>query len=432
MIFLEIGVVIGLTVLNGLLAMSELAIVSSRRARLETFVAQGVRGARTALRLIDDPARFLSTVQIGITLVGIFAGAYGGAKLADKLAVWLNQFAVIAPHGDDVAITVVVIGITYMSLIVGELVPKRIAMNNPEIIATWVARPMDRLSRFGAPAVWILRKSTEGILALLGLNKSKSDPISEEEVKSLIAEGTRAGTFELQEKEMIDSVLRLGDRTVRAVMTPRKDIHWLDVNDTPEAMIRELLAAQFSRLPVCDGAVDTVIGVVTTKDVLSAVLRQRTLDVRALMKPPIVVPDSMPLLKLIEFFRVNAVHMAVVVDERGVTEGLVSTTDVLESIAGQLPHDGEDAGPGITPRADGSWLVDGAMLVDEFADRILAPRFETGGEFATVAGLVLYQMKHIPKTGDTFTYAGLVFEVVDMDGTRIDKLLVSRLPRGDA
>ncbi len=426
MIYLEIGVVVALTVLNGLLAMSELAIVSSRRARLDALAAHGVRGARTALRLIDDPARFLSTVQIGITLVGIFAGAYGGATLADKLAVWLNEFAFIAPRGDDVAITVVVIAITYMSLIVGELVPKRIAMNNPEVIATWVARPMDRLSRIAAPAVWILRKSTEGILRVLGLNTSKAEPVSEEEVKSLIAEGTLAGTFELQEKEMIDSVLRLGDRTVRAAMTPRKDIHWLDVNDPPETIKRELLEAAFSRILVCEGAVDTVIGVVTTKDVLSAVLSGQSLDLRALMRRPVAVLDTMPLLKLIEFFRVNKVHMAVVVDEHGVTEGVVSTTDVLESIAGQLPHDGEDMAPEIVQRTDGSWLVDGAMLVDEFADRIRVPRFDTGGEYTTVAGLVLYRMKHIPKAGESFTYNGLVIEVVDMDGARIDKLLVRR------
>lgn len=426
MIYLEIGVVVALTLLNGLLAMSELALVSSRRARLEASAAQGNRGARAALRLIDDPARFLSTVQIGITLVGILAGAYGGATIAGKFGAWLDQFPAVAPHGDDIAITVVVMAITYMSLIIGELVPKRIAMNNPEGIATWVARPMEALSRVAAPAVLVLRRSTEAVLGLLRLNATAAEPVSEEEVKLLIAEGTRAGTFAPQEKEMIEGVLRLADRSVRAVMTPRKDIFWLDPDDTPETIRNELLEARFSRLLVCEGSVDTALGVVTTKDVLSAVLNGKGVDLRALMAPPVAVPESMPLLKLIDYFRARGVHMAVVVDEHGVTQGLVSTTDILEAIAGQIPQQGDEAGPAIVAREDGSWLVDGAMPVDEFADRMGLPRLDTDGDFTTVAGLALYQLKQLPKTGDRFTFSALRFEVVDMDGTRVDKLLVQR------
>lgn len=427
MIYLEIGIVFALTMLNGVLAMSELAIVSSRRARLEAKAVQGNTGARIALRLIDDPARFLSTVQIGITLVGIFAGAYGGATIAEKFAVWLNQFEAIAPHGDDVAITIVVVAITYTSLIVGELVPKRIAMNNPEGIATVVARPMDALSRVAAPAVWILRKSTEGVLAFFGMNRSTAAPVTEEEVKTLIAEGTKAGTFAPQEKEMIDSVLRLSDRTVRAVMTPRRDIFWLDPNDSPDDIKKELEEARFSRLLVCEGSADKTIGIVTTKDVVSALLGGRSLDLHQIMTAPVIVPESMPLLKLIDYFRANKVHMAVVVDEHGVTQGLVSTTDILESIAGQLPQQDVEDGPAMVQRQDGSWLVDGATPVDEFSDRLSQPRFDTGGAYTTVAGLVLYEAKHIPRTGEQLDVDGLRFEVVDMDGTRIDKLLVTRI-----
>jgi putative hemolysin len=426
MIF-EIGIVVALIALNGLLAMSEIAIVSSRRARIEVQAVAGHRGARAALRLIDDPSRFLATVQIGITLVGIFAGAYGGATIAAHLVAPLNEFEFIAPHGDDVAITLVVIAITYFSLVVGELVPKRIGLNNPESIAITIAPPMEALSRVAAPAVWLLRKSTEVVLAILGVKPSQRTTVSEEEVKSMIAEGTQAGTFTSAEQAMIESVLRLADRSVKSVMTPRRDLFWLDPNDPVHVIREELLTARYSRLLVCETTTDVVIGVVATKDVLSAVLQNPDINIRQLMVPPVAVPETMQMLKLIDFIRENAVHLVVVVDERGTTQGIVTTTDILESIAGQLPQEGDEPAAMLTQRDDHSWLVDGAFPVDEFEDRLGIRGLRRPDEFNTMAGLILHSLKHLPHVGERVSTDGLLFEVVDMDGQRIDKLLVTRV-----
>lgn len=431
MIIVEILIVLALTLLNGVLAMSELAIVSSRRARLDHMAKNGKKGARRAIRLFDDPARFLSTVQIGITSVGILAGAYSGATIADQLGDWLDTFPQIAPHGDNIAIGLVVLGITYVSLIVGELVPKRIAMSNPEGVAVLVAPAMDLLSRVASPAVWVLRRSTETILRVLGLDKSSSQPVTEEEVKSLIAEGTRAGTFEPQEKEMIEGVLRLADRTVRTVMTPRADIYWLDLNDSPEFILQELEEARYSRLLVCDGSIDNAVGTVTTKDALAALLRGKTMSIRDLMRTALLVPESTAVLRLLDRFKTHKVHMGVVVDEHGVTQGLVTTTDVLESIAGNLPQPGDNAAPSMIQRGDGTWLVDGAVPIDEFSSRLDIGDLSDSGDFETVAGLVLHTLKHLPQPGEHFIHRNVRYEVVDMDGRRIDKLLVSRLSDAD-
>jgi putative hemolysin len=425
--FFEIGIVVALIALNGLFAMSEIAIVSSRRARIEVQAAAGHRGARAALRLLDDPSRFLATVQIGITLVGIFAGAYGGATIAGHLAAPLNEFDFIAPHGDDVAITLVVVAITYFSLIIGELVPKRIGLNNPEAIAITIAPPMEALSRVAAPAVWLLRRSTEAVIAVLGVKQAQRTTVSEEEVKSMIAEGTQAGTFTHAEQAMIESVLRLADRTVKSVMTPRRDLFWLDPNDSADVIREEMLKARYSRLLVCESTTDVVIGVVTTKDVLAAVLQDPQIDIRQLMVPPVAVPETMQLLKLIDFLRTNAVHMVVVVDERGTTQGIVTTTDILESIAGQLPQHGDDPAAILTQRDDGSWLVDGSLPVDQFEDRLGLRGLRRPDDFNTLAGLVLYSLKHLPHVGERVRANGLLLEVVDMDGQRIDKLLVTRI-----
>ncbi|MGE5767944.1 MAG: hemolysin family protein [Bacteroidota bacterium] len=430
MLYLEIVFIVLLIVGNGVLAMSELALVSSRRSRLEHLAGRGDRGARAALRLIDDPGGFLSTVQIGITLVGILAGAFGGATLADRLGDWLDGFAILAPHGDRVGIGLVVVAITYLSLIVGELVPKRIALADPERVASAVARPMRGLARLAAPGVWVLRISTEAALRLLRLSGARSQTVTEDEVKSLIAEGTRAGVFVPQERRMIEGVLRLADRPVRVVMTPRAEIVWIDA-EADGATLREVVQRRaFSRLLVCDRVIDNAVGVLHTKDALPQALAGAPLSVRALMATVLMVPDRTSVLQLLDRFRREGIHMAVVVDEYGTTEGIVTLTDVLESIAGELPERGEMTEPPIVQREDGSWLVDASLPFDEFADRFDL-RAPSEGGFHTVAGFVLHCLGHLPNAGESFRYGAFHIEVIDMDGRRVDRVLVQRLPEQD-
>jgi putative hemolysin len=424
MLLLEMLFIVLLMLVNGMLAMSELAVVSSRRSRLEHLAGLGNGGARKALGLIDDPSRFLSTVQIGITLVGILAGAFGGATIADRLGDWFDSLPALAPNGDAIAIGLVVVVITYLSVIAGELVPKRIALANPERVASLVAEPMNLLSRVAAPAVWLLKSSTEAVLRVLRLSTTREETITEDEVRSLIAEGTRAGIFVPREREMIDGVLRLADRSVQVIMTPRSDVVWIDSGADQRALSRTVETSRYSRLLVCEGSIDRAVGVIHTKHILPLALRNEPISLRALTVPAIIVPDRTSVLKLLDRFRREGVHMAVVVDEYGTTAGVATLTDVLESIAGELPELGEAAEPLIVQRDDGSWLVAGTLPIDEFEDRIgLRGLQETGGYY-TVAGFVLHRLGHLPTTGESFRYRDARFEVVDMDGRRIDKVLV--------
>ena len=427
MVFLELLVVLLLTLFNGALAMSELALVSARRGRLEQMANEGKRGARTALALMADQGRLLSAVQIGITLVGILAGAFGGATLAGRLGDWLDGFAWIAPNGDKVAIPLVVLAITYLSLIAGELVPKRIALNDPERIACLVARPMARLSHIAAPAVWVLKRSSDFVLRLLGLHRKEESSVTEEEVKALIAEGTSAGVFHPEERRMIEGVLRLADRRVGQIMTPRPEIVWLD-READQATVRAVVASnRHSRLVVCEGSVDRAIGVVHTKDLLGPALAGAPLDLVGLMHPPLIVPESTTCLHLLEQFRGTGLHLAIVVDEYGTTEGVVAMTDLLESIAGALPELGEVEEAWIVRRDDGSLLVDGALQLDEFEAAIGIAGLQTETAFHTVAGLVLKHLGRLPRAGDSFEHRGFRYEVVDMDGRRVDKVLMTPL-----
>jgi putative hemolysin len=424
MLYFEMLFVIVLVLINGTLAMSEMAVVSSRKARLNQMAGLGNRGARVALRLIEDPSRFLSTVQIGITLVGILAGAFSGATLADQLGDWFDTIPLIAPNGDTIGIAIVVAAITYLSLVVGELVPKRIALTNPERVASTVAGPMHVLSRVAAPAVWLLRVSTESALRVLGLSGVRETTVTQEEVKSLIAEGAQSGVFEPQERDMIEGVLRMGDRRVRVIMTPRTAIVWIDVNSDRAAILKVVDDNRFSCLLVCDGSVDKAVGIVHAKNLLPAALSGGAVELRTLMTPALIIPESTPVLKILEQFKRDRVHMAVVVDEYGTTEGLVTLTDVLESIAGDLPERGEETGPLIVQREDGSWLVDGMLPLDEFEDRTGMRGLQGEGTFHTVAGFILQHLGHLPKTGESFMYRDARFEVVDLDERRIDKVLV--------
>jgi putative hemolysin len=428
MVFLEILVVLLLTFFNGLLAMSEMAVVSSRRSRLQHLAGRDSRGAKIVLRLIDDPSRFLSTIQIGITLVGILAGAFSGATLADRLGDWLDTFPGIAPRGDTIAIGIVVVAITYLSLIVGELVPKRIALGNPERVASLVAPTMQQLARLAGPAVWLLRNSTEAVLSALRLQETRKTTITEDEVRSLIAEGTRAGIFVPQEREMIDGVLRLADRTARTIMTPRTEVAWLDENAGVDEIAQALIERRFSRYLVCRGTVDHPVGIVRTKDLLQMSLAGEPIVLARCMVPPLVVPERIPALKLLEMFRREGRHMAVVVDEYGTTQGLVTPNDILEAIAGDLPEQGEDTEPGLVRRADGAWLVDGRFPIDEFEDRVGLRGLRDSGDYHTVAGFVLHRLGRLPATGESFTFREARFEVVDMDGRRIDKVLYVPAP----
>ena len=422
--FWEILVVAFLIVLNGFFAMSELALVSARRVRLKQMAKQGRRGAATALRLLDDPVGFLSTVQIGITLVGIFAGAYSGATLAAPLADLLETFAPIADYADTIAFAGVVVGVTYLSLVIGELVPKRIALNHAEAIAAAVAPTMSLLAWLGAPFVWFLRGSTQAVMAILGLGSPREQAVSEEEVRALIAEGAAAGVFHPAEREMIEGVLRIGDRSVRSIMVPRPSVVWLDAEAPPEDIYATIAESGHSRYPVGRGSISDVIGVVHTKDLLEQQRELGTIKLAEAVRDPLYVVDVMPILRLMERFRSTAVHLAIVVDEHGEVEGIATPTDILTAIAGALPESEEEAEPMATRREDGSWLLDGLMSIDDAETTLGIEGLGLRGSFNTIAGFVLHELGHLPVQGEHFEFGGWRFEVVDLDGRRIDKLLV--------
>ena len=420
----SIAIVLVLVVLNGFFAMSELAIVSARRARLETMARAGNRGASRALRLGEDPTGFLSTVQIGITLIGIFAGAYSGATLSEPLAGVLRRVPALASISGTLAFAIVVVATTYISLIIGELVPKRLALRNAEGIAAFVSGPMTVLAAIGTPIVWFLRLSTEAVLGLLGLRGEAPSSVTEEEVKAMIAEGTDAGVFHEAERELLEGVIRFADRPLRSIMVPRHAMIWIDVNDSLDAAITEMLASGHSRFPLCEGAIDEVIGFVHVKDILD-MQRSGGTDLRKLAREPLYVSESIPALRMIELFRTSGIHLALVVDEYGSLEGLVMPTDILTSIAGDLPDQGDDEPAGAVEREDGSWLLDGSLPIDAAA-RVLGIEDMRTDDFATLAGMVIEELGHIPTPGESVTAHGWCFEVVDLDGRRIDKVLVRR------
>ena len=423
--FWEILVVLCLVALNGFFAMSELAVMSSRRARLEHLAEMRLRGARAALNLLDEPTRFLSTVQVGITLVGVFAGAFSGATLAEPLSRAFGDG--LGSYAYPVALGIVVVGITYLSLVVGELVPKRIAFNNPERVASFVAPFMARLSVAGAPVVWLLGISTEALVRLLRIPEKRESTVTEDEVRRMIAEGTQTGVFHVAERELIEGVLRVADRSVRSVMTPRVEVDWVDLDDPPETIRDEIADSGHSRYPAGRKGLDEIEGIVHTKHLLDQMARSGRFDVVGSLRQPLVVHEATPVLRLLEMFRENPVHMAVVVDEYGVLEGIVTPTDILTAIAGELPEDATDLQEeSAVQRGDGSWLMDGMLGIHE-AERLLERKDMRGEEdFETLAGFVLSHLGHIPQTGEHFEWDGLRFEIVDMDGRRIDRVLVGK------
>jgi putative hemolysin len=426
----ELTIVALLILVNGAFSLAEMAIVSARKARLEQRARAGDRRARLALDLAADPSQVLSTVQIGITLVGILAGAFGGATLSDILARELEAIPGLAPHADALAFGIVVVLIAYLTLIFGELVPKRLALQNPERLAMLVAGPIQAVSRVARPAVALLAGSTDVVLRLLGIRPSEEAPVTEEEIAVLVEQGRQAGVFEPAEQEIIESVFRLADRRVDAVMTPRPEIVWLDADDGPDEIRSVVISSAHAVFPVCRGDLDRVIGMVMAKDILAATLSGEPLDLASIARPALIVPGSLLALRLLEQFRARGAHLALVVDELGTLDGLVTTTDLLEALVGDLPTPQELAEPDIVRREDGSWLVDGLLPAEELKDLlgVRALPDEDDGDYRTVAGLVIKVLGRIPKTGDDFALDGHRIEVVDMDGNRVDKVLVSPAP----
>lgn len=418
-----------LILLNGLLAMSELAVVSSRRSRLAAMAEGRRSGAASALKLAENPGRFLSTVQIGITLVGILAGAVSGAALGERFATILADAALPASIAEPLAFVVVIGGVTYLSVVIGELVPKNIALRDPERFACLLAPPMTALSKFAAPAVWLLDASTRLAFRLLGQKEIAENTVTEDEIRTLVAEAANAGVIEGRERQMISGILRLGDRSVRAIMTPRADVDWLDLALGAAAARRALLEARHEWLPVIEGDSDDVVGVINVREALALLLTSGDASVREIVRDPVVLPDVLDALTVLERLRASRFPIALVHDEYGHFDGVVTPGDILEAVTGALhpPAPGED--PEAVQREDGSWLLAGSLPADEMADllRIALPEDR---DFETVAGFVISVMERIPSTGDATTYAGWRFEVVDLDGRRVDKVLAS--PSGGA
>jgi putative hemolysin len=424
---LELTIALVLIALNGVFALSELAIVSARKPRLKVMAEAGRSGARAALALAEDPGRFLSTVQIGITLVGILAGAYSGAALGARLTATLADQGVSPRLAEPLGYGLVIGAITYLSVIIGELVPKHLALRNAEGIACAVAPSMALLSRVAGPVVWLLDASTRVIFGLFGRETESANAVTEEEIKTVVAEAQTAGVIEFEERRMIAGVLRLGDRAVRGVMTPRTDVDWIDLDHDDEAAIRALLGSTpHSRLPVAQGDPDNMIGVVQARAILADMLAGKPLDIRANVRHAPVVPDTLDALDVLQVLREAEVPLALVHDEYGHFEGVVTPADLLEAIAGAFRSDAGEPEPDAVRREDGSWLLAGSMPADEMAEQLGVP-LPAQRKYHTVAGLIIGELQHLPATGERVEALGWRFEVVDLDGRRIDKVLATPL-----
>ena len=432
MLLIAIAVVLLLVVLNGLFAMTELAVVSSRRSKLQARAERGDRGARAALKLSEEPTQFLSAVQVGITLIGILAGAYGQATIAGELDRILEvAFPALAAYTEFFATAVVVVCITYVSLIIGELVPKRLALIFPETVASKMAGPISGLAIVLKPFVLLLTASTSGILKLLGVKDRDGSDVTQEEVATILAEGTSAGLIEPEEQEMIEEIMRLGDRPVRVAMTPRHEVFWIALDDPEDVVREEIRTCPYSRIVVArENDVDNPLGLVHKKDLLDALLTTGKIDVEPLVAEPAFIPQSTSVLKALEILKGSRVHMAFIVDEYGAFEGVVTATDILEMIAGDFDEGHDEEQAWIHQRADGSWLVDGQTDLDDLADT-LGEDFGEHEGFHTVAGLILHQISRVPDEGEILQVGRFEVEVVDMDDRRIDKLIFKELIKAE-
>lgn len=421
----ELLIILAVILINGILAMSEMAVAASRKARLQQRENDGDKGAKKVLNLLQDPNLFLSTVQIGITLVGVFTGAVGGATLAEPLALVLGQVPLLADFADSLAIGIVVIGITFVSILLGELVPKRIALHNPEQIASFLASPMIVVSRLFRPLVWLLGKLTNLILNLLGIKPGNEPPVTEEEIQLLIDQGTQAGVFEESEQDMVEGVFSLGDQRVYSLMTPRTDIVWLDINDTIEEIRQKITENDFSRFPVRQDTLDVILGIVKARDLLGPILGGETIKLKDLLKPAFYIPETMFASRALEILKEKGTDMLLIIDEFGGLQGLLTINDILEEIVGAMEQDEPQA----TQRQDGSWLLDGMLEIDEFKEIFDFHALPHEDEYETLSGFVMMSLGRVPQVTDHFEWNSYKFEIMDMDGRRVDKVLVTTLPQ---
>jgi len=427
----EAIVLLVLILINGAFSMAEIALVSARKAKLKVEAESGDTGAEKALNLAEEPGSFLSTIQIGITLVGILSGAYGGVTIAKSLSLYLQQFTALRPYSDTLSLTLVVLVITYLSLVLGELVPKRLALFKPERIAAMVARPVQYLSLFAYPLVWILNISTVMLLKIMGIRKGESS-VSEEEVKVLLEEGAEAGIFHALEHEICHRAFHIDDLGVRDLMTPRPDILWLDAEKPYPRNLEIIRTGEHSCFPVGRGSLDQVIGILHVKDLLklNTLTEAKEADLLPLLRKPLYFPETISAWQVLEQFKSSPTHIAMVVDEYGIIQGLVTISDVIQAIVGDIPSIGEPEESALIRREDGSWLVDGALSVEDFKAHFKIPRLpaEEKDDFHTVGGFIMSYLERIPATGDHFHWEDWRFEIVDMDGNRIDKVLVNPPP----
>jgi putative hemolysin len=426
----EILIILLLIVVNGLFSMSELALVSARRARLAVMEKKAVSGAHAARALADDPHRFLPTIQVGITLVSVLTGVFGGANVARQLKAWLEAMPRIAPFADSLSLGLVVIVTTYLTLVLGELVPKQLALRQPEAISAKVARPLAVFIRIAGPVAWLLNESSGIVLRLFGLHRTPARTVTEEELKALLVEGAQAGVLELEERDMIERVLRLADKPVRAIMTPRTELAWIDRTDPPKDIALALKAAPHSRIVVCEGSIDNVVGIVQAKDLLDRILSGGDLSIGAALRQPIVVPDTVTALDALERLKTDPLGLALVLDEYGSFEGVVTIADMLEAIVGD-PADtaAQPAEPGV--EGETSLVMDGMMPVDEAKARLGLPDLPGEGTYHTLAGLLLALLRRVPRQGYRIVFAGWRFEVLAMDGRRVEKVLAKLEPAAE-
>lgn len=418
----EILLIFLLILFNGLISMSEAAMLSARKARLQQRINNGDKRARLALKLTEEPNKFLSTVQIGITVTDVLTGAISGALAARLSMNWLANTSALAPFSTTIGITIGVIVTSYFSIVFGELVPKRLALTNPERLSTLVAGPMTFFSKLLSPFIWFLSKSTDLLLRLLGIEHTDELPITEEELLVQLDQGTQAGVFEETEQDMVEGVFSLSDQRVNALMTPRNEIVWLDVHDTAEEIRRKIAESPYSRFPVGEDSLDRPLGVVKAKDVLLARIRSGK-ELTKLIRPPIYIPETAFGSRALEMFRETRRDLMLVVDEFGVVQGLLTLADILEEIVGEF-----DSKPQVTQRQDGSWLLDGMLPNDDFKELFSLHHLPAEEEYETLGGFVMTHLGRIPKPADRFDWGGLRFEVMDMDGTRVDKVLVTTVP----
>jgi putative hemolysin len=420
----EILIILAVILLNAVFVLSEMSVASSRKARLQQRANEGDNRAITVLELLQHPNLFLATVQIGITLVGVLVGAVGGATLSEPLSQLLARIPLLTEYADSLALVIVVVAITFVSIVLGELVPKRIALHNPERIASALAGPMIIVSRVFRPFVWLLGRITDFVLRALGVKPGTEPPITEEEIHLLIDQGTQAGVFEAAEQDMVEGVFSLGDQRVYSLMTPRTDIVWLDIDDSIEEIHTKISQSEFSRFPVRQGTLDVILGIVKARDLLVPSLAGDQIKLKDLLRPAFYIPETMFAGRALEIFKEKGTEMLLIIDEFGGLQGLLTITDIVEEIVGQI----EMEEPQATQRQDGSWLLDGMLEVDEFKEIFNLQILPHEDEYETLSGFVMVSLGRVPQATDHFEWQGLRFEVIDMDGRRVDKVLVTTLP----